>query len=151
MSEPQYGRQDELLTEEELFQFRFLTTALAWTNPVDKNAKGETNSPNPKDKKAKLYRFVADLTELLIRHVEVVAVTASHGEQLLVQTACDGSDDALAEDEDTEDEDTDNEDTDNEAAPASSVDYAQNLRDEHRSKIVGDAPNRHPALDIRLP
>ncbi|KAI4696987.1 uncharacterized protein J4E84_000111 [Alternaria hordeiaustralica] len=140
MSEFQYGLKDKFLTKEELYEFRFLTTVLAWTNPLKKKATVSTNTTDSGHSNNKLYPFAEKLTNLLVRDVEVVAVTASDAGEILFQTVCDDSGVLLTED-----------DTASEAEEESEpVGYVQSLCNEQRSKTL-DEKEHHPALQVHIP
>ncbi|KAI4707178.1 hypothetical protein J4E89_008117 [Alternaria sp. Ai002NY15] len=145
MSEFQYGLKDKFLTKEELYEFRFLTTVLAWTNPLKKKATVSTNTTDSGHSKNKLYPFAEKLTNLLVRDVEVVAVTASDAGEILFQTVCDDSGVLLTED-DTASEAEEESGPD----PAAAVGYVQSLCNEQRSKTL-DEQEHHPVLQVHIP
>ncbi|KAI4645278.1 hypothetical protein J4E93_006078 [Alternaria ventricosa] len=121
------GREDKFLSEHELYEFRFLTSVLSWTNNIDKSA-GHTRVNNPASRHAPLYRFTADLADLLVRHLEIVAVTASDEKNLLA--VYDNSGDAELDPQEDEE-----------------VNVTQNLQDFNRGAESGDK-GEHPPVKI---
>jgi len=74
----EFGDPSRFLTEEEHHHYRALTTFLGMTNTVDDPSESErpmNDYKSRKDRSALTYRYLADFTDLLPRHFEVVAVS----------------------------------------------------------------------------
>jgi len=121
------GREDNFLSEHQRYEFRFVTTALSWTNNLEKST-GHNKFNNPASKHAPLYRFTAALADLLVRHLEIVAVTASDEKNVLAVYDNSGE----AELDPQEDEE---------------VNVTQNLQDLNRGTESGDK-GKHSPLNI---
>ena len=121
------GREDEFLSEHQLYEFRFLSSVLSWTNNIGKST-GHTKVNNPASKHAPLYRFTTNLADLLVRHLEIVAVMASDEKNVLAVYDNSGE----AELDPQEDEE---------------VNVTQNLQDFNRGTDSGDK-RKHPPLNI---
>jgi hypothetical protein len=73
------GRPDAFLTREELLEVQCLSTFLHYSNSVDKGAASRVTHPmDPRNRNTALYRVLAEFTDLLVRHNEVVAVTSAN-------------------------------------------------------------------------
>ena len=121
------GREDKFLSEHQLHECRFLTSVLSWTNNIGEST-AHTKVNNPASKHAPLYRFTADLADLLVRHFEIVVVTASNEKNLFA--IYDNSGEAELDPQENEE-----------------VNVTQNLQDFNRGTESGDK-GMHPTLNI---
>jgi len=121
------GREDKFLSEHQIYEFRFLTTVLSWTNNLEKST-GHNKFNNPASKHAPLYRFTTSPADLLVRHLEIVAVMASDEKNVLAVYDNSGE----AELDPQEDEE---------------VNVTQNLQDFNRGTESADK-GKHPPLNI---
>lgn len=74
-----YGNPSHFMTEAEILKYRAITTLLHATNAIDKDiaSKGtmfDYAERAERDRKAQIYRRLANLTDLLPRHHEIIAV-----------------------------------------------------------------------------
>ncbi|KAF2799895.1 hypothetical protein K505DRAFT_320840 [Melanomma pulvis-pyrius CBS 109.77] len=139
MAASQFGRPDAFLSEEELLRFRTLTGILALTNNIDDSSSGQTNIISTEDPKGQLYRKLAEFTDLLVRHNEVVAVLPSDRKGGLLRAIEMSHDENNESDDEREDEREEEEEEDG-TGPA--VMFGGNPRDEDKGKTRSSNPRR---------
>ncbi|XPS90586.1 hypothetical protein M3J09_000025 [Ascochyta lentis] len=76
LTDDQYGKSEKFLSVDQLFEFRFLSALLSFSNGLEE-AKGATNEPNDDARYRILFETLTHLVNLFVRHSEVAAVTAS--------------------------------------------------------------------------
>ncbi|KAH8725886.1 hypothetical protein GQ44DRAFT_706673 [Phaeosphaeriaceae sp. PMI808] len=99
-----FGRASDFLSEADLLRFRGLTNLLRATNGIDDHTQqGGLGSirDNKNSKNNVLYRRLAEFADLLVRHLEVVAVRSTDKNGTLVQilTDPDRDDDETSDDD----------------------------------------------------
>jgi hypothetical protein len=107
-----FGRASDFLSEADLLRFRGLTTLLRATNSIDdRTQQGGLGviHDNKNSKNNVLYRRLAEFADLLVRHLEVVAVRSADKNGTLVQilTDCERDDDETSDNSPELDEERD--------------------------------------------
>ena len=103
---PAYAHPDKLLSEDELYEIRFLTSFLYWTNTIDSQG-GVTQEVESDNENKVLSDIPTALSHMFVRKDEIVALTIKDDKDVRV---CYEEYDDYAESDPEDDDDSDNDD-----------------------------------------